>query len=227
MALALALALALAVPAAHAARPLATEDAGVLAPHDCEWESVAIAARSRGTAAGWALSNQIGCGVGLRSQLALARVVSGADGAGNPAWQLGGKTELLAGDEQPLSLALAYGASQDRPAGGHGHQPGARSLSLVGSYSPADGWTTHANLGWVRDPAAKVNGLTWNLALEGRLGEGVDVGAEWFGQQHASPQWGLGLRYTPSHRWSFNLGLAASTDAGQARSGSAGLTLAF
>ncbi len=222
-----ALATGLALPMAHAARPLVTEDAGVLSPHDCEWESVGISAHGRANAAERAWSNQIACGVGWRTQLALAHVVAVGDGDSDPAWVLGGKTELLAGDDQPLALTLAYGASQGRPAGSRGYQPGGRSVNLVGSFSPLDGWTTHVNLGWARDAAANANGFTWNVALEDSLSETVDLGAEWFGQQHARPQWGLGLRYTPSDRWSFNLGLAASTDAAQTRVWSAGLKLAF
>ncbi|MFO1337008.1 MAG: hypothetical protein U1F53_02035 [Burkholderiaceae bacterium] len=222
-----ALAMALAVPAAEAARPLATEDAGVLAPHGCEWESVVIDASSRGAPAERAWSNQIACGVGAGTQLALAHAAPRADGRGEPAWLLGGKTELLAGDDAPVALTLAYGAGYVRPAGGRGYQPAGRSVALVGSFSPAEGWTAHANLGWARDAAADASGASWNLALEDALTATIDVGAEWFGAQHASPQWGLGLRYTPSEHWSFNLGRTASTDAGQARVWSAGLKFAF
>lgn len=226
-ALAATLTTALAAVPAQAARPFATEDAGVLSPHDCEWESVLIAALARHEPTERAWSNQIACGVGAGTQLALAQVAARVDGHGEPGWVFGGKTELLAGDDQPLTLALADGATEARPAGSRRYQPGCRSLNLVGSFSPADGWTAHANLGWLRDAAANDSGFTWNLAAEDNLSETVDIGAEWFGVQHAAPQWGLGLRYTPSDHWSFNLGLIGSTDADQARVWSAGLKFAF
>ena len=200
-ALAAAMTLALAAPPVQAARPFATEDAGVLASKDCEWESVLLAAHARQSADGRAWSNQIACGIGAGTQLALAYAAVRSSGQDEPAWMLAGKTELLAGDDQPLALTLAYVASENRPAGSHGYQAAGRSINLVGTLSPTDGWTAHANLGWARDTAADSSGFTWNIALETSLSETIDAGAEWLGVQHASPQWGLGLRYTPAFQF--------------------------
>jgi hypothetical protein len=72
--IAAALSMALLAFAGHvqAGRPFATEDAGVLAQKECEWESFAARARTRGEPRETGWSTQIGCGVGFKTQVALA-----------------------------------------------------------------------------------------------------------------------------------------------------------
>lgn len=221
-----ALALTLAAPWAQAARPLATDDAGVLAEGDCEWESVLLHARAPGGPAERGLANQLACGVNGSTQLSIAHVAVKSDDAHAQSLVLGGKTELLDPASRVLAVTLFYGASFDR-SGGDGYRPAARSLGVIGTSEPVDGWTTHVNLGWARDVAAKDNGLTWNLALEHSLTDRLDAGVEWLGAERCRPSWGAGLRYTLPEHWSFNLGLLAETGASGPRLWSAGLKFAF
>ena len=64
--------IALLPAAAGAGRPLVTEDAGVLAPRECEWESFAARETAAGAASANAWTLQVGCGIGWNSQAALA-----------------------------------------------------------------------------------------------------------------------------------------------------------
>lgn len=211
---------------AHAGRPLATEDAGVLAEHDCEWEAVAARLNLPGTESENALANQVACGTPWRTQIALAHVAARADEQTAQDVILGGKTLLWGDDDSPLALTLAYGLSWGK-AGSESFRPSAQFANLVTTIQPTEGWTLHLNAGWCRDPVSDTSTHTWSTAVEMAFSPTVDVGAEYLGAEHSLPQWGVGLRYTPSDTWSFNLGYLEQTGPARAQLVSAGLKFAF
>lgn len=158
---------------ANAARPFATEDAGVLAGGECEVEAYVAHASARGSASesGWWL--QPGCGLG----------------------------PLLGRDAQ-----LGLGASL--------------VLSL-----PASGGAWHANLGHARGGGASAT--TWALAREQSFFEGLDGGIELYGDDHAAPWVGGGLRWAATARLTLDASAAWQADGQSARALSVGMKIAW
>src|SRR5678816_3807327 len=97
----------LTLPAANAARPLATDDAGVLNSAECEIDTFVERSRVRDEPSYLGGSLQAGCGIGLSTQLS----VVGARFDGDPATtQLGlaGKTALIALTDSGPGLTVGY-----------------------------------------------------------------------------------------------------------------------
>lgn len=212
----------LAVLPSHAGRPLVTEDADVLEPHACEWESMAARSRETGARAVNAWTTQVGCGFGLQSQAALAVGHSGDD----QVLQLGGKTALLPRQGNGTGLTLAWGAVALK-------QPGERLrhdlsyLNLVLTGGLADGLTGHANLGVTHSKLAHERSRNWNLALEWAAPIGVDLLGEWYGDNLNKPWAGVGLRWAASASWSLNASWARQTGPERVRLVTVGAKLGF
>lgn len=194
---------------ADAARPFVTDDAGTLAPAECEIEPVAGRSRARGEPHTTALTLQGGCGIGAGSQLGAAVTRERRAGASDMLFGLGGKTALgTAGPgPEPASFALGWSAGFARPAGESRHFAG-YGLVLIATQPLGDALQAHVNLGWARDQLARSHALTWAAALERRLDAAFDVGLEAFGDNHGSRSIGGGLRWTLNERVSANLSVA-------------------
>jgi hypothetical protein len=171
-----ALACALCATAAHAGRPLQTEDAGVVERGDCELEGASARLKFAGIS-GRETGLQIGCGVGASTQLALAASGAKAEGVSAHGLEFNGKTTLWTGaaakDEEAASLALAYALSSVKVSGDKWRHA-ATELNLAYSRPLPSELTLHANLGHARDEIGGTTATTWGLA----------------------PWWNLGLRYT-------------------------------
>jgi hypothetical protein len=212
------------VIAAHAARPLATDDTGVLEPGRCELEAV----QSREKADGPALqghSLQLGCGVGARTQLALAVDQTKEDGTRVRGATLGGKLSVLPGDEASWSVSGSVRWSQT-PGQGHDHASTAVSLLHTRSLSPQ--WLLHANLGHERDAIEQRGATTWGLALEHSGWGPVALMGELVGDDRAPPAWNIGLRWTVvPETWVLDLAYGQQLAGGRPKAWSLGLKLAF
>lgn len=177
-----------------AGRPFTTEDAGVLAVGDCELEAYGSHTRARpdpSERGGW---GQVGCGIGLDTQLAAGggRFKSGDEASTVAA--LVGKTALRPLADDSFGIALAYALVGFKPPGGHLRH--ARSSATLVVSIPHGRTITHANLGIDRSRLEDKTVGTYAIAIE-RLGErGIDVGLELFGQGSESPWIGTGVRYT-------------------------------
>lgn len=175
--------------ACHAGRPLATEDADILEPRDCEWEY--FVARESASASpsvkGW--TTQVGCGIGLSTQVALAYARARAQGLTAQGLVLVGKTGLKErkGDSLGLTLAWTLGAEK---VPGSSHE--LTQLNLVATKELAENLTGHANLGWARSEFACASSTTWNVATEYSLGAGVDLMAEYYDDDRSKPWLGAG-----------------------------------
>ncbi len=193
-----ALGLLLAAVAAHAGRPLQTEDAGIVAASGCEVEGARLASREDGDAGGES-GLALACGIGRASQLSLGGAQTREAGTSDRALTLGGKTRLwpVEGGEGP-ALTLAGAATGVRPAGGGWRRDRAR-LTLAGSL-PVDGATLHLNLGHARERPTRRVSTTWALAWERDAtpaeGPGWAPMAELFGDDHGQAWWNLAARLT-------------------------------
>ena len=175
---------ALALPAL-AARPLHTEDADVLGRGACEvegWTERLLVDEARATEH----ALQYGCGIGLRSQVALnaSRARDGDERSRGLA--LVGKTRLWAGaGDHPAGLALAWGLQRAR-IDGDSWRHSATELNLAYSRPlPAD-LTLHVNLGHARDEQARQRSTSWGLALEHEGFGHLAPMAEFFGDDRSA-----------------------------------------
>lgn len=212
---------------AQAGRPFATEDAGVLAQKECEWESFAARAKARGESSATAWSTQVGCGVGFKTQLALAFARSKFESERANAWALSGKTGLIDGGEDGTSVTLAYGAVSAKGPGDGSYRLNTTAINLALTRPlPAD-WTVHANVGWSRDRPNKLDSTTWALAAEWAATEQWSVGAETYGDDRNKPWLGVGVRWTLSKAWSLNASYAVNRETPRTSAGSVGFKFAF
>lgn len=215
-----------ATTATQAGRPLATEDADTLDRGDCEWESFAGTLRPEAQARTRAWTTQLGCGIGWSTQVALAYSRTRAEDARSSGLLLGGKTRLLGRDEGSTGWTLAWGLTDSRSDGGS-YTHDLSYLNLVATHELAAGLTGHANLGWLRSQKADSTATTWNLALEQAVGAGVDLMGEVYGDDHADPWLGLGLRWAASERISLNGSWARQGGSSGATLWTLGFKLAF
>ena len=212
--------------AAHAARPLATEDADVLERGECEAEGVIAESKpsDEPSTRGW--TAQGACGVGASTQLALAYNRSRTDAASLSGLLLGGKTAILSREGDGLGVALAWGIVAAE-AEGSSMKHELTYLNGVATRELSPGWTGHANLGWVRSKSANASSTTWNLALEHPLGNGVDLTAELYGDDRAKPWIGVGARWAVTDQLSLNASWATQRETPRVNAWSIGFKLAF
>ncbi|MFM7290274.1 MAG: hypothetical protein ACKO6B_03465, partial [Planctomycetia bacterium] len=146
----------------QAGRPLQTEDAGILEAKTCEVEGVSARTRVAGASSVHDHSLQLGCGVGLNTQVALALSRSADSADRERGARLGGKTELWsAGGDEGAALTLAWGLSSARGATGGWNTAGVDARAVVSV--PAGLLTWHLNLGHERDSQARSSSTVWGV----------------------------------------------------------------
>ncbi len=187
-------ALALACAHTHAARPLVTDDPGVLEHGSCEAEAVAGRARAPGTDTTRARSLQAGCGLGLQSQAALATSQERAGPERASGLALLGKTALNAADA-PLPLALGWAVAWQRSPG-TGWRHAETGVTLLAGSELAPDRHLVLNLGHMRDAAARQGRTSWGAGLEQAAGANWAVAGELYGDDREAPWWNLGLRWS-------------------------------
>lgn len=186
---------------ALAGRPFLTEDAGVLARGDCEWESVAAQSRAPDAPRARSLSTQIGCGLGGSWQLAANVGWAKAGDERVRSLGLGGKWGAWsAGDS---ALTVAWSSSWSRARGARQDWDGA-AAALVYSQGLRDGWTAHANLIHSYSRAERRGRTGWAALIEHTLLPTLDLGAEVTGEGSDRPGLGLGARWRPVEAWTLD-----------------------
>lgn len=212
--------------AALAGRPLVTEDAGVLGRGDCELELVGAREGVRGEPAARGASAQIGCGIGLNTQIALSGARSHLAGERSEDVALVGKTALRELTDQQTGVVIAWSASATRPGSGRLRHEGSEVKAVV--THPVQDWLLHANLGWSRSQADKLNSTIWSVAAE-RTGLGpVDGMAEVFGDDRSAPWVNAALRWTLKPETLFvDASYGVQMNGARARLATVGLKYAF
>lgn len=210
----------------QAGRPLTTEDADVLASGQCEAEGFVGRLTTTGEPAtrGWTLQGS--CGVGASTQVALAASRSRSEGVSSSGVLLGGKTGLIPREGAALGVTLAWGITGEKAAGDSLRHE-LSYLNLVATREFAPGWTGHGNLGWQRSQSSRSQSTTWNLAIERALGQGVDLGAEVYGDDHSDTWLGLGARWTVSESLSLNASWATLNATPRSRQWTIGFKYGF
>ncbi len=211
-------------PAAWAGAPMATEDADVLAPSECEWESTANRTRVAGLSLR-TVSTKMGCGLTRGTQLALGVARSTAEGESANAIGLTGKTALLPRRDGGFGLSLAYGFTWAKVPG-NSLRYANTSLALVATQGLGD-LTLHGNAGLVRERDGGDNRGTWALGAEYALGDDLALLGETYGSDGSGSAWGLGLRWQANKAWSLGLMASQSRRSPQAKDVLLSAKLAF
>ncbi|HEY0584576.1 MAG TPA: hypothetical protein VGD52_00455 [Pseudoduganella sp.] len=160
--------------AAWAGRPLATDDASVLEPNDCQVE--AWHQHTGRLREWWAMP---ACGVGGWE------LAAGKGQSSNAVLQA--KTALRRLDTNGWGLGLAI-ATQHGMARQH-------TVNLPLTMSFGSDALLHLNAGWIRQPAATVR-ATWSIGSEYAFAPRWSVSLESYGSRHRPPTRQAGLRYT-------------------------------
>lgn len=210
--------------ATQAARPLATDDSGVLDRGSCELEAVhsrdkAEGVRVRGNAL------QVGCGLGRRTQLSLAGDRVKAEGQRLEGTVLAAKVSLLPGDDVSwsASASVLWGSAPNEAT-----RHAASAVNLLHTRSLGANFTLHANLGHARDVHTRRHATTWGLALEHAGWGPVALMGELIGNDLAAPAWNLGLRWTVvPEQWTVDMAYGQQMVGGQPVAWSLGLKRAF
>lgn len=197
---------------AWAGRPFLTEDAGVLARGDCEWESVAAQSRVPDSPRARSLSTQLGCGLGGSLQLAANIGWAKAGDERARSLGLGGKWGAWSAGDSALTLAWSSSWSRVR---GAGQDWDGGAATLVFSQGLGQAWTAHANLIHDYSRPERRGRTGWAALVERQLTPQLDAGAELFGEGSQRPGWGLGARWRPAEAWT--LDASWSRSGGEAR----------
>lgn len=210
--------------AAHAARPLGTDDSDVLDRGSCELEAVLSRDKAGATRVdGKAL--QLGCGVGAGTQVALAVDRAKEEGLRVRGTTLAGKVSLVPGEEASWS---ASGSVQWVAATGQGNRHAATSVNLLHTRALGEEFTLHANLGHVQDALARRGATTWGVALEHAGWGPVALMGELIGDDLAAPAWNIGLRWTAvPDQWVLDIAYGQQIVGGRPKSLSLGVKLSF
>lgn len=180
---------------ALAGRPLQTEDAGVLGRGECEFETAYSRESGRGGPSTREAAAQVGCGIGLQTQMALAGTRTRNDGRTTGA-AIVGKAFLRELTDTQAGLGLAYTVSGARGAGQSFRHDATEFKAILTVPLAAGDWLLHGNLGASRAEVERRNSTVWSAAIE-RIGIGrFDLMAEVFGDDRTAPWWNTGLRYT-------------------------------
>lgn len=182
------------VPAAHAARPMITDDARLTDAGACQVESWLH--RHAGQREYWALP---ACNPGGNFELTLGGALAYADAQRESgAVVVQGKTlfKPLATNGYGIGLAAGYAT---QPGSG---QSGSPYFYVPLSFSVADDrLVIHTNLGHLHERETRQGRLTWGVGGELQTTDRLYVIAESYGQDRASAYFQAGLRYwvVPGH----------------------------
>jgi hypothetical protein len=173
---------------------LATEDAELLGRGECEFEVVGTREGVRGEPAVRGASAQVGCGLGLRSQIALFGERAHLAGERSEEVGVEGKTALRELTDDRAGIVVVWAATAARPGTGSLRHEGTEVKAAV--TQPLGDWFLHANLGWTRSEADKLDSTIWSVAAERTALGPIDAMAEVFGDDRSAPWINAGLSWT-------------------------------
>ena len=175
---------------AHAARPMATDDARIVDDKSCQLETWLKA--NRGSDEYWALPS---CNFSGNFELAVGTAVTRQNGRGETSDLLvQGKTLFRTLEPNGWAWGLVGGTAS--------HPDVSRKmLGDVYAYVPAtfsfrdDRVLVHTNLGWIQDRLAKRHAMTWGVGSEIEMTPNTWLIAESYGENQGRPFYQLGLRH--------------------------------
>ena len=212
---------------ALAGRPFTTEDAGVLGFGECEIEASFTVSNENGAneERGWWL--QPGCGIGLRTQIAIGGGRVSQNDESSSQYSLVGKTWLKELTEDATGIAIAYGGGQTKQPGYDFLYDNAMITGVVSI--PVHSSLVHLNLGWARSRLDNNNDTVWGIAWEKPNAFGpVDIGIESFGADSGAPWVQAGIRWNViEDRFSLDASAGVQTGGAKGQAFSIGAKFGF
>ncbi len=208
----------------HAARPFATEDAGVLQPRECEVEASHARVRDQANTRqrGWWL--QAACGVAPGTQMGLGTggERDGADRSRRLA--LVGKTQVYGLASEGLQLGVAYSVGATRVPHSAWHKDGSLA-TVVASWPLHEAHTLHVNVGGARFDQRS---STWLAAAwEHQLTDTWTVGLETYGTGRRSAWTAGAARWAVTPTFSLDTSYAVQRNAERSKQLSVGMKLGW
>lgn len=197
--------LLLAAAAAHADRPLVSETADVIGAGQCQVEAGLAHASARATPSLRAFEVFGSCGVAGHTQLGIALGSSRQAGATNLGLNLVGKHTLKMPEDGATGYGLAYALGMEKASGGNWRHGSTRLLGAV-TKALREGLLGHANLGWERSQADRLNSTLWSLGVESD--SGLRWAADVFGDDRGHPWVSAGLLFPLADKISANVSYA-------------------
>jgi hypothetical protein len=191
---------AAATTAAHAGRPLTTEDAAVLEDKACQLESWID--RSREATQAWAVP-ACNFGAGIEWQAGFARTREASRSMFSSAYAQA-KTVLREPQPESFGLGVVAGLTRTPLRASHRGFEDAYAIGIVTVPTNA-GMHLHANVGWSRDRERRSDSFTWGLAGEQRIAEHWFAMAEVFGDDRTPAFYRAGVRATARKGLDFDL----------------------
>lgn len=139
------------------------DEEGAVERGDCELELQRERKTVRGEPSELGSSVQLGCGIGLRTELIVAVARQGSGSARDDSFDFEAHTWL--GRVGGLGWTLELGASRERESGRRWHLA-EHAAALVAAYPPSETWVFEAKLGTVRDRIQRRRTTVWELAVE-------------------------------------------------------------
>jgi hypothetical protein len=173
-------------PAAHAARPMVTDDARIVDPRSCQLET--WTQRTSSAAEYWALPS---CAIGSNFELIVGAARTGGDGPAHATSDrvVQGKTLLRTLDKDGWGLGLVAGGNL-HPAGGDD-----AFAYVPATFSFADGTRLlHMNAGWLRDGSIRRSRASWGIGGEVQVSERLWLIGESYGEGSSDRYYQIGLR---------------------------------
>ena len=185
--------LSFAMSAAHAGRPLTTEDASTLEPKACQLETWVD--RSR-VASEWWTVPACNFGAGIEWQLGGARAFAAGTSAFTQAYAQA-KTAFVSVNDSPWGIGLVLGMQRFRFRESDPDWSDPYAIVPVSFQLGSDGALLHLNAGWMRDRAQPRNVTLWGVALESPLGRSpLTILGEAFGENARNPFFRVGGRWS-------------------------------
>ena len=194
------IAFALASFAAHAGRPLSTEDAATLEDKACQLE--AWVDRSRVETRAWAVP-ACNFGWGIEWQAGFARARADGESAFSESY-VQGKKVLVHPTEGGAGFGIVAGFARIVRRETHRGYEDPYALVPV-TWTPTAGTAVHLNLGWTRDRDAKSDAMLWGIAGEHAITPRVTLVAETFGTDRDRPFGRIGARVNAAKGLDFDL----------------------
>jgi hypothetical protein len=189
---AVALSLGVVVLAAHAARPMVTDDARIVDAKSCQVES--WIKKNRDSTEYWAVP---ACNFTGNLELSVGGArVSDAEGTRTSDVVFQGKTLLKPLEPNGWGIGLAFGNMRHLTSSDDSHLIGDLYAYVPVSFSFKDDRVVfHTNVGWLHEKEDKRHRLTWGVGSEAQLAERTWLIAETFGQNQGKPFFQIGVRY--------------------------------
>lgn len=219
-ALLLTCAAALAIAPAHADRPLVSETADVIGAGQCQIEAGLMHARTSGTPSLRALDVFGSCGVAGHTQLGIALGSIRQAGATGLGLSLVGKHTLKMPEDGAIGYGVASALGMER-APGDSWRHGSTRLIGVATKALTKGLLGHANLGWQRSQADRLNSTLWSLGVESD--SGLRWAADVFGDDRSRPWASAGLLFPLTDKLSASISYAQQFERPRVRQWTLGL----